>query len=499
MPAVILTETTTITTASGVADLTVTVDDNMVDTYHWNYHLANVPPTVDTRVPPDQSLQFFRLFTTPGSVHINSLSTSSDWSVYVGDTGSEAGMVQWAAGTPLLPGYAADYSFDTDPVDIIDGTAVVAGAGFAMPGQGPAKVPGEKPEIKLNVDGMTDANKNVGEGKRIRINDNFDENQQNATAYYADWDVDPVTGKDQICACDPDLVAGTLNLKSAAKNWVVNWTIDVRVNVWYQEWRQGADLGTWKLINRAVGIRGTNEAVPATIALFFEGVAIKSRTVDQTFTLDAELVVNNGNRDLRSFNQAKATVYSGIGVRDAHFSLARDQIAAATGSQLAAVDGAIWRHQAMKTVDAWQVVARDIFTPIFENAKPTIFKGVNEQLVVGDYFGSPTKDALIDPLDFAELFTADKRVGSALLVHAWYEQSLRQVEGEIDFAKAHARAIQKELLVLGVSGNRIERRSVTAGTISYEYEYSNRLILSFDVINGVKTIANARTRIRPPE
>lgn len=494
VPAVILTETTTITTIFGqTADLTVTVDDTAAGVYRWNYHLANATVNYADPGNPEQGIGIFRIQTAPDSVVVSTLGSTSGWSVYVGDASENNGLVQWAAGewgTQLPTGQSFDFWFETDPTEIVDSTATFADAGFAMPADGPAKAPGEKPEIKLNVDGMTDATKNVGTGKKIHINDNFDENQQNATAYYADWDKDPVTEEYQICAIDPDLVAGTLNLKSAAKNWVVNWTVDDRVKVWYQEWHQGADLGTWKLINPAVGIRGTNEAVPATIPLFFEGVAIKSRTVNQTFTIDAELVVNNGNGLVRTFDQAKATVYSGIGVRDNYFAEARSQLADATGWKLLAVDGAIWRAQAKKTVENWQVVARDVFAKIFEAPKTTLFQGVSVDKVIFDTFDESVPGlGRIDPLDYAKAFAIDERIAAAYLAHAWHEQYLKQVEGVSDFPTAHAQAILKELQIMGETGTRTDAPPITDGdSTTYRWSYESGLVVTVEWIKGTKTI-----------
>lgn len=515
MPAVILTETTTFTDTwtGGTAQVTVTVDDvdDLGETYRWNYHVENVSTNYANPGDVAIGIGLFDLVTaanaaTPNSVALASsvdpdgVTTPTGWSVILGggDPGSPR-LMRWTGGSSstsgLLPGESANFGFETGAVDIILGTAQFSDPSFAYACDGPMKVPGEKPVIKLNVAGMTDENKNVGAGKLLHVNDNFDEGGENlaGTEWVSDYRPDPRTGKHRIDEFDCDLVYSTLDLTSADVNWSVVWTVGPGVKVWYQEWR-GQDIGTWKEVP-AVGWVGQNEAVPARILLFLEGVDVQSGSVKAEFR---GANANRGPADVVAY-----TVATGIRITGNHAQLARTQLAAANGWTVTSnAAGDVWRTGAAKTVEVWQHDVRQVFDEIAASSVRTTFNTVKNEVFT--YFDSYLKQTL-DTGDYEVAFAGDLRFGAGMLTHAWYEQYLL-IQGNYDpliqkeragtatleekaalnagFKAAHEQALLKEGKIVAGSGVRKENKVLVKvpdkdNLYLYEYQYDGGVLVTF--------------------
>ena len=169
VPAILLTNTSTVTTAQGTAAPTVTVDDT-AGNYHWNYHLHALAPASPPSSPgnPTQtntagqpgsgatsgsgstgttptSINSFIGPAAPGSVLAGTLGSSVPWAVSVGNSMANNGIVQRTAGAAtalILPGDSADFWFDTDPVDLVAGTTEFTSVGVVLPGVFLTQAPG---------------------------------------------------------------------------------------------------------------------------------------------------------------------------------------------------------------------------------------------------------------------------------------------------------------------------------------------------------------------
>ena len=494
VPAIILTETTTITTVFGqTANLTVTVDD-IGGEYHWNYHLANSTVNYADPGDPEQGIGIFRIQTAPASVDVSTLGSTSGWSVYVGDTSENNGLVQWAVdlwGTRLLTGQSFNFWFETEPVDIVDAATEFADAGYATPAGGPAKAPGNEPTLQLLIEGQSYNGQNEpSPTKKIRINDNFDDNQVTADGQfiYSDLVNDPITQAPKLNVADLDIVAGMVNLESEARNWTLKIDGGDRVRMWYMEWR-GPNEGTYQVLPENGTLAGTNEAVPEFVALLIEGRKIYNRSLPQTFHINAELKVNNAALTVADY--ARVQVYSGLGVTG-NVNQAMLQLEAATAWKLVTVDGAMWRNWARTAAHAtdaptaWQLDARTIFTTIFEAEKTTLVKGVlNSGTVFFDRFATTELDgtfipAQIDVGDLQIAFDFLDRSGAALLASSWYRQYLWQVEEVYDENEVNTIAWQKEALILVGSGTRTPSHTNGVGTQSWTYSYEGNVTITFD-------------------
>lgn len=462
VPAVLM-ETTTLTEVAwgNTATLNLTVTE-VSDRYQWDYELVN--NSIDYALDdPDYDLGvgLFGLYAAPGVVYTDTVTSSESWYAYIGDLDGEPGLIRWMSGegNDILPGGSITFSFETQKVEIVNWGVEISDPSYAVGGGGPAKVPGEQPTADLRVSGLADATEANAPGKKIHINDNFDEGQQTATALVSDHLADPVTGKHQIKIGDPDLVAATLNLKSAVKNWTLDWTIDAKVKVWYKEWF-GVETGQWR---EAVDASFTNIPVPAQIDLLIEGVVIGAGTVK------VDLVVNNGN--LKAPDEFAFTVYTGLKLTGTKADDAKGQLATATGWTLTKnADGYTWRTGGTKTPEQWRRDAQGAMGTIFQSDKPTVVGAENRKQIVGGSWALRE----IDPGDFAVFFAADTRFGAGTLIHEFVEQYNGQVLGK-NYADSHAAALAIEAKIVAGGGTRTNTTAAIPGapnkyTLTFEYQ-----------------------------
>ncbi|HEY8504151.1 MAG TPA: hypothetical protein VIL46_06180, partial [Gemmataceae bacterium] len=300
----------------------------------------------------------------------------------------------WESGH-LPPGETATFTFTTAPRPIVDNVASAfdqLGMYYSMPGF--VKGPGEVPTIDLRVAGLDDATEDQAPGKKIHINDNFDEDQQTDDALVSDHLADPATGKHQIKDGDADLASATLHLNSAVKDWALLWTIDPKVKVWYKEW-QGANAGKWLKVANTTFI---NTPVPAQIDLRLEGVDIGAGSVK------VELSVNGG--ELRFSDEAAFTVYTGLKLTGTKADAAKGQVTDATGWTLNRNPiGDVWRTGGVKNPPQWQTDAQTALDSVFKNEKQTAVGAENrKETVVGSFIRQE-----VDPNDIAVFFAADRR------------------------------------------------------------------------------------------
>jgi hypothetical protein len=442
VPAIVFTDTYTLTDVAygGTAELTVTVDE-IGGLYEWDYQIQNISVEYTPYDPQyDIGIGLFGMYTAPGSVIPTSVTSPSGWEVYVGDVHGDPGLLRWMAfdGISILPGGSAEFSFQTYPVDILVGWAEISDPSYAAGGGGPAVVPGEAPTIDLRIAGQDDATEDQAPGKKIHINDNLDEGQQTATSLISDYRPDPVTGLHQIKDGDADLASATLHLKSAVKDWSLDWTYDAKVKVWYKAWF-GANAGKWF---EAVDRNFNDIPVPAQIELRIEGIDIGAGSIK------AELQVNNGN--LKVSDQAAVTVYTGLRITGAKADPARVQVVNATGWTVTHnANGDVWRTGSVKNPLQWQKDAQGYIDSIFLSHRQTAIAAENLATIrVGNF-----DLRAIDPDDIAVLFAADTRFGAGAIVHEIVEQYNGQVLGK-NYDDSHAAGIVAECKIVAGGGTR---------------------------------------------
>ena len=483
----LLTETTTLTEAlwGNTATLNLTVTE-VGNRYQWDYELVNNSIDYAYDNPEyDLGIGLFELYTASGVLFTDTVTSSAGWYAYIGDLDGEPGLIRWMVpgGNGLLPGGSVTFSFQTQKVDIINGGVGISDPGYAVGGGGPAKVPGKQPTADLQVSGLDDATEANAPGRKIHINDNFDEGQQTATALVSDYLSDPVTGRHQIKVGDADLVTATLKLKSAAVNWSLDWTIDPKVKVWYKEWN-GANAGKWF---EAEDKDFVNVAVPAQIDLLLEGVNIGAGSVK------VELVVNNSN--LKVSDEFAFTVYTGLKLTGTKADDAKGQLATATGWTLTRnADGFTWRTGGTKNPEQWREDARAAIGTVLESDNVTAVAAENKKEVIVGSWALQT----IDPSDIAVFAAADERFAAAAIVHEIYEQYNGQVLGK-NYDDSHAAAIVVEARIVAGGGTRTETIEPIPGEPNkkkniYEYQGGITIIwyVDFDNPTNIYSIAVAR-------
>lgn len=339
-----------------------------------------------------------------------------------------------------------------------------------------------KAKVDIILTGLTDATEDQGDGAKIHINDNFDEDQRVQDEegvegdYISDHLADPVEGTHSILATDRDLHHGSLRVEAVAKG-ELKWTIDPGVRVYWN-----LD-GTWKMVEDKSDWTPPGEP----ISLRVEGYEIKSGKVKSSFTVDGDVADDTVN----------FRVYTGIRIFGPDAAAVRQHFVASTGLTFATGEnGDLWRiGKSATATENWKIDARDYLDQIFVNAKQTSVDGVHKQRTL---FGSYDHEE-IDPHDITAV--NDTQAQAAILIHEMVEQFRKQVHND-NYNAGDAIAVEAEKKVIGATSREVETTDVTPipntttlqsfkATVTYDKAVGDgQMKLKFEYSRDHKTLQN---------
>jgi hypothetical protein len=472
------------------ATVTVTVTEDkpgFEGYYHWNYYVRNETFHPNGDVPGVG--HFVVRVEEPEAVvavGVGSSAQTSGWAGQVGGLFGDPYTVTWSHPSPgnaLAPGEEGDFWFTTPARPVIETLGEVYEPSVAYSAWGYVRGPGRKPTVDLRIAGLDDATEATSPGKKIHINDNFDEGmtygpddlyRPDGTRHSrglqkrvdSDYLPNRDTGKPEIKDGDTDVVNATLAI-SAGVQGALTWTNGAHVNVFWKD-----TSSKWVLVTNQ-----QNFTAPAQpIELRIEGKDIGVGTIKVEFRAG---VAGPAEPD-----EAAYTVYTGLKITGDTTALAnklREQVERATSwTTKKDAAGNVWRLSGLipdlPAIENWERAVWGYFDTILRSQTQTAVKAVHMQFLIGRF-----DDGLMDPEDIAVIFQWSWRWGSAILVHEFVEQYEKQVNGITAFDNAHSRAKDAEGIVyVGTAGRTDTSVQLPTGFRRSRFSYAGGVAVEFD-------------------